>query len=71
MKVVLQCVRTRNYVRGVGSWTAIPEQALEFTELVSALDFALEHSLTGVRPVIRSDYSVAEVHLSVLNAAGV
>jgi hypothetical protein len=46
-------------------WTAVPEQALEFTEVVSALDFALEHGLTGVRPVIRSDYSVAEVYLSV------
>ena len=65
MKILLQCVRTQNYVRAVGMWTAVPEQALEFTEVVSALDFALEHGLTGVRPVIRSDYSVAEVYLSV------
>lgn len=69
MKVLLQCATTRNYVRSVGMWTAIPEQALEFTDLVPALDFALRHGLREVRPVIRSDSSVAEVHLSVLKAA--
>lgn len=69
MKVVLQCVRTRNYVRGVGSWTAIPEQALEFTEVVPALDFALRHGIKDVRPVICWDHSIAQLPLSVLNVA--
>ena len=62
MKILLQCIRTHNYVQDVVSWTTLPEHALEFTAVVPALDFAVRHGLKDIRPVIHWDDSPAEVH---------
>ena len=69
MRILLQCVRTRTYVQHAGSWTRIPEQALEFSALIPALDFALRYGMKDVRPVIHWDFSVAELHSSAENTA--
>jgi len=69
MRILLQCVRTHNYVQDVGSWTTLPHQALEFNALVPALDFALHYGLKDIRPVILWPDSAAAVHSFAQNAA--
>jgi hypothetical protein len=70
MKILLQCVRTHTYVQDAGSWTRIPEQALEFFALIPALDFALRYGLKDVRPVIQWDDSVTGIHSSDRRTSG-
>lgn len=69
MRILLQCVRTHNYVQDVDSWTSVQEQALEFTSLVPALDFVLQYGLKDIHPVIDWHDSAAEVQSSTQNAA--
>jgi len=53
MKILLQHARTRLYVRGLGDWTASPQDAFDFQHSQKAVDFALQHALTGVQIAVR------------------
>ncbi len=53
MKILLQHARTRLYVRGLGDWTASPEEAFDFQHSQKALEFAQHHALTGVQIAVK------------------
>jgi hypothetical protein len=48
MKILLQHARTQLYLRSLGNWTADPRQAYDFQYSQRAIDFARDHSITGV-----------------------
>lgn len=53
MKILLQHVRTQLYLRSLGNWTADPRQAYDFKHSRRAIDFAREHSVTGVQVAVK------------------
>jgi hypothetical protein len=53
MRILLQHVRTGLYLRGPGNWTANPFDALDFQHSQRAIDFACEHSLSGLQIAVR------------------
>lgn len=53
MKILLQHVRTQLYLRSLGNWTADPRQAYDFQHSQRAIDFAREHSVTGVQVAVK------------------
>lgn len=61
MKILLQHARTQLYLRSLGNWTADSRQAYDFRHSQRAIDFAREHSVTGVEIAVKfMDSEVAE-----------
>lgn len=53
MKILLQHARTQLYLRSLGNWTADPREAYNFQHSQRAIDFAREHSITGVEIAVK------------------
>lgn len=53
MKILLQHARTQLYLRSLGNWTADPREAYDFKHSQRAIDFAREHSITGVEIAVK------------------
>ena len=53
MKILLQHARTQLYLRSLGNWTADPRQAHDFLYSQRAIDFARDHSITGVEIALK------------------
>lgn len=53
MKILLQHARTQLYLRSLGNWTANPFEAYDFQHSQRAIDFAREHSITGVEIAVK------------------
>jgi hypothetical protein len=53
MRILLQHTRTGLYLKGLGNWTANPYEAFDFQHSQRAIDFARQHSLSGVQIAIR------------------
>ena len=53
MRILLQHTRTQLYLRGLGDWTANVYEAFDFQHSQKAIDFAREHSLSGVQIAVR------------------
>ena len=53
MKVLLQHARTQLYLRCLGIWTADPGEAYDFHHSRRAIDFARDHSITGVQIALK------------------
>ena len=53
MKILLQHSRTRLYFRGLGDWTANPQEAFDFQHSQRATDFAYQNRLSGVQIAVR------------------
>jgi hypothetical protein len=53
MKILLQHVRTQMYLKGPGNWTANPYEAHDFQHSQRAVDFARDHTLSGVQIAVR------------------
>jgi hypothetical protein len=68
MKVLLQDLRTLDYLGQDGNWTADADRAFDFLELVHALDFTLRHRLRHVRPVFKFDDANPDLELPPLHA---
>jgi len=53
MKILLQHVRTKLYVRGLGNWTPHPVEAYDFQHSQRAIDFARAHGLSSVQIAVK------------------
>ena len=53
MRILLQHARTRLYFKGLGDWTANPYDAFDFQHSQRAIDFARQHSLSGVQIAVK------------------
>jgi len=53
MKILLQHARTRLYFRGLGDWTANPQEAFDFQHSRKAIDFAHVNGITGVQIAVK------------------
>ncbi len=53
MKILLQHARTQLFLRSLGNWTANPFEAYDFQHSQRAIDFAREHSITGVEIAVK------------------
>lgn len=53
MKILLQHARTQLYLRSLGNWTADPLAAYDFRHSQRAIDFARDHSITGVQIAVK------------------
>lgn len=53
MKILLQHARTLLYLRSLGNWTANPLEAYDFHHSQRAIDFARDHSITGVQIAVK------------------
>ncbi len=53
MKILLQHARTQLYLRSLGNWTANPLEAYDFRHSKRAIDFAHDHSITGVQIAVK------------------
>jgi len=53
MRILLQHARTRLYLRGLGDWTANPQDGFDFQHSQKAVDFAHQHTLTGVQIAVK------------------
>jgi hypothetical protein len=53
MKILLQHARTRLYFRGLGDWTANPQEAFDFQHSQRAIDFAHQNGLSGVQIAVK------------------
>jgi hypothetical protein len=67
VKVLLQNVETLRFVGGDRDWTANADEALDFGEVVRAVDYAFGHGLGDMRAVIKRqdsqfDLSLPAVH---------
>ena len=49
MRFLLQHARTQLYLRCLGNWTANPLEGHDFQHSQRAIDFAREHSISGVQ----------------------
>lgn len=63
MKVLLQNVETLRFVGGDRDWTANADEALDFGEVVRAVDYAFSHELGDVRAVIKCQDSRYDLQL--------
>jgi len=63
MKVLLQDVRTRQFLAGHRDWTADSEEAFDFGQVVDALDYALGWRLENVRAVLQPSNSGRQLEL--------
>lgn len=53
MRILLQHARTRLYLRGLGDWTANPQDGFDFQHSQKAVDFANQHALSGVQIAVK------------------
>lgn len=53
MKILLQQIRTRLFLKNAASWTANPYEALDFESSQRAIDCAATERLTGVQIVVK------------------
>jgi hypothetical protein len=53
VKVLLQSVDTLSFVGSHLDWTANADEALDFVQVVRAVDYAFTHGLDDVRAVIK------------------
>ena len=53
MRILLQHARTQLYLRGLGDWTANVYEAFDFQHSQKAIDFAHQHTLSGVQIAVR------------------
>jgi len=53
MRILLQHARTRLYLRGLGDWTANPQDGFDFQHSQKAVDFAHQHALNGVQIAVK------------------
>ncbi|HSU57393.1 MAG TPA: hypothetical protein VLT36_25345 [Candidatus Dormibacteraeota bacterium] len=53
MRILLQHARTRLYLRAPGNWTANPFEAIDFQHSQNAIDFARQHSMSGLQIAVR------------------
>jgi hypothetical protein len=53
MKILLQHVRTKLYVRSLGNWTPNPVEAYDFQHSQRAIDFARDHGLNSVQIAVK------------------
>jgi hypothetical protein len=53
MRILLQHARTRLYLRGLGDWTANPQDGFDFQHSQKAVDFAHQHALSGVQIAVK------------------
>ena len=70
MKVLLQDLRTLDYLDTGGDWSADANRAFDFLEVVHALDFALRHRLQHVRPVFKFDDAQLDLELPPVHVPG-
>jgi len=69
MKVLLQDLGTLSFLAGEDDWTGSIAEAVDFGQVVQALDYALGHGLQDVRAVIkcsdsRFDVALPPVHVT-------
>ena len=53
MKILLQHVRTKLYLRSLGSWTANPEEAHDFQHSHRLIDFVQNNQLESVQIAVK------------------
>jgi len=53
MRVLLQDAETSSFLRANRVWTPLADEALDFVQVVRAVDYALEHGLGDVRVVLK------------------
>jgi hypothetical protein len=64
MRILLQQVRRRLYLRSMGVWTVYAYLAADFKHSQQAIDFALKHGITGVQLSVQFvDGEIEEVRL--------
>jgi hypothetical protein len=69
VKVVLQDVRTSEYVREGGGWTRKSQLARDFGAIPEAVDYALKRGLKDARVVVKAPTSADDLALPALQAA--
>ena len=55
MKILLQHLRTKLYLRSIGSWTAKCEEAHDFQHSQRLIDFVRDNRLEGVQIAVKFD----------------
>ncbi len=63
VRVLLQNAVTLSFVGIEWGWTANADEALNFGEVVRAIDYAISHGLGEVRVVIKSEDSRFDLRL--------
>ena len=53
MRILLQHVRTKLYLKSLGTWKANPYEAYDFEHSQRAIDFASENKLQGVQILVK------------------
>lgn len=66
MKVLLQDLKTRLYLQGVGGWTANTNEALDFQNSSRAIEFWHDNDLLNVQIVLKQTGNASDVVLDVL-----
>ena len=66
MKVLLQDLKTRLYLQGVGGWTADTNGALDFQNSSRAIEFWQDNDLLNVQIVLKYAENKSDVVLDVL-----
>ena len=53
MRILLQHMRTQQYLCGLGRWTSNPFEALDFQHSQKAIEFAREHNISGIQIAVK------------------
>lgn len=53
MKILIQSKDRNIFVRSVGTWTGDPDQARQFPDTITAMEFCARHSLHHVRILLK------------------
>jgi hypothetical protein len=53
MKILLQHMRTRLFLKSLGNWTANPYEAFDFEHSQRAVEFAEQNNLHGVQILVK------------------
>jgi hypothetical protein len=70
VKVLLQDTGTLKFVSRYCDWTADADKALDFGEVVRAVDYVFNHRLDDVRAVIKFQDSRYELQLPTVTSVG-
>jgi hemerythrin-like domain-containing protein len=69
MKVLVQNLETLHYVGGEMDWTSDADQALNFVQVVHAVDYAMKHGFENVRVVMKFEGTCDDVELPPVHLA--
>ena len=64
MRVILRCKKTQLYLKRVGDWIALEEDAYVFSDVTNAFQFCSKHGLKDISVVLKFGAGLEDLALN-------